>query len=123
MTKSIRDQIRAATVGAKPEFKSEVVEYAGIEVEIRQPSQKDRKELMKKCQDKDGRLDPLEFTVWAVIRNTFVPGTNERVFESGDYDKMIEMPAGGFIDQFGEKAMDLFNSEGKATQSSDEMES
>lgn len=123
MTKSARDAIREATVGSQPNFKSETVEYNGVEVEIRQPSYKDRKNLVNKCRDKDGNLDTLDFTVWAVIYNTFVPGTNDRVFEKGDYEKLVEFPAGGFLDQFGEKAAELLNTEGKPTESSNSQES
>lgn len=111
--KSIRDQIRAATIGAKSEFKTELVDWNGVEVEIRQPTHKSRKELFNKCKDKDGNLDATEFLVWSVIRNTYIPKTNETVFEAADYDALVEKPAGGFLDKFGEVAVRLFNPEGK----------
>ena len=120
MTQSIRDQIRSATVGSKPEFKKVETTHEGFDVENRQPSYKDRKELMKKCQDKEGNLDTLDFLVWSVIQNTFVAGTDERVFESGDYEKLIAFPAGGFIDVIGQEALNLLNVEGKPTESSSE---
>lgn len=106
---STRDAIRKATIGAKKNFKSEVVEFSGVEVEIRQPSHKRRRELLKKARDKNGDVDPLDFLVWATIENVFVPGTDETVFEEGDYDQLIEQPTGGFLDVLGEKAIEIFN--------------
>lgn len=108
---SVRDQIRAATLGEKSEFRSEVVKYNGVEVEVRQPSVKARKELFKRCMDEAGRVDTMEFLTWSVIYNTYVPNSNELVFEDTDYDAMVEKPAGGFMDQFGEVAARVMNVE------------
>lgn len=107
--KSLRDQIRAATVGSKTHFASKNVTWEGFEVEIRQPSYKSRKDLYKKCRDGEGNVDPTEFLVWSVIENTFVPGTDEKVFEKADYEGLISKPAGGFIDEFGAVAIEMFN--------------
>lgn len=106
---STRDAIRKATIGQKKNFKSEVVEFNGVEVEIRQPSHKRRRELLKKARDKDGNVDPLDFLVWATIENVFVPDSDETVFEPADYDQLIEQPTGGFLDKLGEKAIEIFN--------------
>ena len=108
---SLRDQIRTATLGSGAKFKSEVVEYNGIEVEIRQPSVKVRTELFNKCMDENGRVKMTEFLVWAMIYNTFVPNTEELVFEEEDYDSLMARPAGGFLDKFGNKASELLNVE------------
>jgi len=110
-TKSLRDKIRSATVGAASQFKREEVKFGGIEVEIRQPSVKVRRELYSKCSDDSGKIDILDFMTWGVIYNTYVPGTNEHVFDSSDYDAMVEKPAGGFLDQFGEVVSRLMNVE------------
>jgi len=108
---SIRDSIRSATVGSKAEFKKEIVEFNGRKVEIRQPSVKVRRELFKRCMDDQGRVDSMDFLVWAVIYNTYVPGTDERVYDEEDYDAFISKPAGGFMDKFGEVASKLMNVE------------
>lgn len=105
-----RKQTRDALLGAKEEFKAEVVEFNGVKVEIRQPSYKARREIMKRARDGDN-IDPFEFLVWAVIENTYVESGDEKVFEDTDYEALVSRPVGGFIDKFGEKASELMNLE------------
>jgi hypothetical protein len=105
---SVRDNIRAKTVGANSEFRKKTIKYEGIEVELRQPSVGSRKALMHKASI-EGKLDTAEFLVWGVIYNTYVPETNELVFEESDYDVLIEKPTGGFMDQFAEVIAELMN--------------
>jgi len=109
-TPSIRDQIRSATLGQTAEFKKEVVTYNGIDVEIRQPSNKSRKAIMAKSMKGD-KVDFADFMAHAVIENTYVPETEVRVFEAADYDVMMEKATGSFLDQFGETASKLMNVE------------
>ncbi len=58
---SVRDKIRAASVGAKKNFRSELVTWGegedAIEVEIRQPSVKERRQLMRAVTDETGEID------------------------------------------------------------------
>ena len=110
-TKSIRDQIRAATLGEKAEFRNEVVDYNGIKVELRQPTVKARKQIMDKAVKDNGNIDILMFMTWGVIYNTYVPDTNDLVFEDADFDAMMEKPTGGFLDKFGAKISELLNIE------------
>lgn len=98
---SIRDDLRAATLGAKAEFKKEIVSFGGVELELRQPSVKQRKDLFKRCMDENGRVEAMEYLTWGVLYCTFVPGTNERVYDDTDYDALMEKPSGGFLDKFG----------------------
>ena len=106
---SLRDTVRAATLSQDVKFKSKIVEYNGIEVEIRQPSVKSRDELFKKCVDEDGKVNTTTFLAYGVINNTFIPGTNELIYEDSDYDVMVSKPAGGFLDKFGAIASELLN--------------
>lgn len=108
---SQRDAIRAATLGQNVPFKKEVVNYNGVDVEIRQPSHKSRRELFKKCTDESGKVDMLAFLAYAVILNTYVPGTEETVFEESDFEVMVAKPAGGFLDKYGSVAASLLNVE------------
>lgn len=103
-----RKTVRDALLGAKVEFKKEVVKYNGVEVEIRQPSYEARKEVMDRAKE-DGGINPLLFLVWAVIENTYLKGTDEKIFEDTDYDALVSRPVGGFMDKFGEVAATLMN--------------
>lgn len=114
MTTHNRDTLRQATLGAKKTFRSEIVEFEGSSFEIRQPTIKARAELRAKCtstKNEGVAFDMFEFLVWAVIHNTFVPGTDERVFDDTDYDSLVKSPTGGFVDEFSEVAAKLINVE------------
>lgn len=114
---SLRDQLRGATVGKKPEFRHEIVKVGDHEFEVRQPSVATRSKMIKKCNVKVGgsmddaveKLDYSALQVWSVIYCTFVPGTDERVFEDGDFNHLQNQPAGGFVDELGQAAMKLMN--------------
>lgn len=111
MAQSVRDKIRSATLGKPVQFKSKVFTYEGVDVEFRQPNLKDRQTLINKARKSDGELDFVEFLVWSVISNTYVPETNEKVFEEGDYEVMIQQNTGSFVDQFGGEIASLMNVE------------
>ena len=57
------------------------------------------------------RINFADFMAYAVIENTYVPDTEELVFEPMDYEVMLSKPTGGFMDQFGEEASKLMNVE------------
>lgn len=111
---STRDEIRSATVGSKKNFRKETLLYNGMEIEFRQPSIRLRKEIHNKSQvegeDKDiSKIDIWAYMVWSVIFCSFVPGTNDKIFEEGDYENLMEQPAGGFVDEFSTKISELLN--------------
>lgn len=105
---SSRSSIRDALLSAKTEFKSEVVPLNGVDVEVRQSTVKSRSELMKRS-TVDGAVEFGAFLVWGVIYNTYVPGTNEKVFDEQDYDVLMEDPTGGIVDQLGEAISKIMN--------------
>lgn len=108
MSSEARNKIRAATVGAPKQFKKELITYNGVEIEIRQPSLKVRKSIGERA-TQNNHVDLLEFLVWAVIECTFVPGTDEKVFEIADYEGLISQPTDSFMDEIGEKAASMCN--------------
>ena len=108
---SNRDDLRSAILGAVPVFAKEVVEVSGKEYEVRQPTNKARRDLFKKAVDEAGKIDMMDFMIWGVILNTYVPDTNELVFEDTDYDVFANKPSGGPLDKLGEAATRLLNVE------------
>lgn len=106
---SKRDSLRSAVLGTKPVFAKEVVKIGDQEFEIRQPTVKARNDTIKRAMPEPGKLDMMEYTLWAVINNTYEPGTNELVFEPSDYDVLVGLPSGGVLDQLGEVAIKLLN--------------
>ena len=111
MSQSLRDQIRGVTVGAAVKFKSKTLNYKGFDVEFRQPTVKARRDLFDKSANDKGGVDILDFLVWGVIFNTYVPDTDELVFEDSDYASLVSKPTGGFMDLFGAEVSALLNVE------------
>lgn len=129
---SRRDQIRAATLGRAPQFRRKTITYyppkyedvldedgnvialehvgfedVGIVVEVRQPTIKQRNELISKCRRDDGTLDELEFVLQCALRFVYDPESGEQVYDEADYASLISQPAGDFVDQFGGEAIEL----------------
>lgn len=111
MAQSIRDQIRAATLGAKPQFKSKEVEYNGVTVEVRQPNLRDRKKLLEASRNSKGDFDVILFTINSVVLCTYVPGTNEKVFSPEDVEAFMELNTGSFVETFSAAVSELMNTE------------
>jgi len=110
--KSMRDILRAKTVGAKKQFKSEIIEWNGEKFEIREPSVRQRAKILQAsgAQSLDPNdIDLAKFQTLAVIYCTYIPGTNERVFEEGDLEALMEMPSGTFVDDFAQIAFKYLN--------------
>lgn len=138
-----RDVIRTATLGAKRQFKRQIVEYRppifeetavleektgeplGVEskvvgygdpimVEVRQPTIAERNEVFSRFTDKEGGGSQLEIILWMAINQTFVPRTDEKVFDAIDIEALRMQPSGGFVDQFGNTALELMNIDEKS---------
>jgi len=125
----LRKQIRSKTIGAKATFKTEIIEYDDVKIEVRQPSVATRAQMMKRSRDtskvrsrasgKDARevdaedvlstLDYGKMQAWACIYCAYVPGTDETVYEEQDFSGLLNQPSGGFVDKISEAAMNLMN--------------
>jgi hypothetical protein len=114
---SKRDALRSKTVGAKKNFRTQIVTVDGEPVEVRQLSVRDRLDVYNRS-TKNGQLDPLQFQIWSVIATCYVPETNEKLFEDADYDSLMDQPTGGFVDTLSEAAVNMLNPEGKPTNDS-----
>ncbi len=89
-TESPRDKLRATLLGdaALPEF--ELITIFGGEIELRQPSW-GAMMAARAVEDDEQRA------IGMVIEYAYVPGTNERVFEEGDKEKILQWPFGSAI--------------------------
>lgn len=82
-----REQLRAQIFqesNRKP--KSKVVKFYGVDVEVRQPLVVDV--LEDRSDDGDKRIAMLRLA----IKYSYVPGSDDRIFEDGDYDSLKTMP-------------------------------
>jgi len=80
-----RDQIRAALIGKKHAPKREAVTLFGVAVELQQPT-------LASILDARDDADEKTRTADVFIRYAYVPGTDERVFEDGDRDVILNWP-------------------------------
>ena len=115
-----RNKLREQTLGRNVKFRKKFFDYFPpiledlddgsvevtgyeedpIQVEFRQPTVRERNDLVKACRDENG-FDELEFIVQCAIRFTHDPASGEKLYEPTDYDVLISQPSGGFPDQFG----------------------
>lgn len=115
----LRDKIRAKTVGSNKIFKSRIVEFDGVDIEIKEPSVKTWGQILKAVmtiEDGVSKTEMDKYLIWSVIYCAFVPGTNDLVFEDADYDSLESFPRSGFVGEFSEIAMDMMNSDAERTE-------
>lgn len=84
---SMRDQIRAKILSTK-QPKSKIIQFFGATIEIKQPVLDD---IMKARDDEEQTARVVNI----LLMYAYVPGTSEKVFESGDKDSLLQMPFGG----------------------------
>ncbi len=110
----MKERLREITVGSDPDLKSEIVEYNGEKFEVRQPTVATRSEILSKSgmSVTDAKGNEVNFgnaQIAAVIFCTYVPGTDDRVFEEEDVPMLRQQPAGSFVDKLSRVAMRLMN--------------
>lgn len=106
-----RDALRSATLGQKSQFRSKIVEYNGVEFEVRQPDLRSRQYILKNAKDKNGDFDIVSFMVHSVITCTYIPGTQDRVFDESDLEAFLAQNTGGFVEVLGNEVSSLMNVE------------
>lgn len=87
-TPASRDQVRAAIFSAKGQQR--VIPFlGGTQIELRAP------DLGSVLDARQAMMDnPKEASAQTLVRYTYVPGTNERVFEDTDVDSILALPFG-----------------------------
>ena len=100
-----RDRLRSLTVGSPKKFKSELVSFGGEDFEVRQPSISTLRTIAEKA-EREGSVGMIDLGLWGMILCTYVPGTNNLVFDEIDYDEIISHPKSKFIELLTAKAID-----------------
>jgi len=106
-----KNDLRSLTVGGKKNFRKKVVEIDEAKFEVRQLSVGDRQKIYDKS-SKGDKISSSDFLVWSVIYCTFVPGTEEKVFDDADYESLMAQPSDSFVDKLGQAAGELLDTEG-----------
>tara|TARA_R110000868_G_scaffold33755_8_gene122246 strand:- start:2009 stop:2365 length:357 start_codon:yes stop_codon:yes gene_type:complete len=98
MTNTAKDALRKATVGSKNGLKRETVDIDGNIFEVRQPSLMDKELVYAELKKNTDVPEGVAIIVNMVIACTFVPGTDEKVFDSTDFDNLSSRGSGSFVD-------------------------
>lgn len=107
-SEDIRNSIRKKTVGSAAVFKSRIVKYDGIDIEIKEPTVGDWGKILSNARTgEDESLNFAEYLVWSVIYCAYVPGTDIQVYDKEDYAVLIKKPKSGFIGEFSDIASEL----------------
>jgi hypothetical protein len=74
----------------------------GIEVEVRNPTLAQRREISSMSGD-----DGVKLEIAAAIMCSYVPGTNNRIFDPADMDALLGTETGGFAWLLAKAALEL----------------
>lgn len=118
-TPTARDLLRTATLGSKrPSV--QLVEINGQTFEVREPTIKQQKYISDASTDRKTReQDNYKAVVLGVIECTFVPGTDEKVFDAKDMGSLMNR---GFANDFVGKLADAVAKLSKPTPKGDDAE-
>ena len=87
-TTPTRDDIRAAIFGSEEsKIQKRLVQFFGAQVEVRQPT---LGQILAAQQNPDRQAAVID----QLVANTYIPGTETKVFEIEDADQFKEMPFG-----------------------------
>ena len=104
---SARDHLRSLTVGSPKTFKKEIVEFGGESFDVRQPSIKALRQVAQAAEDKDGTTGLIDLGIWAMIFCTYVPDTNQLVFDESDHKEIMSHPKSPFIELLTSKSIEM----------------
>ena len=102
MSKLNREDTRAAIFGSI-QFKNKKIKIFGVDVEVRQPSIGELSAMNVLDPEKPDRNALIEL----MIQYSYVPGTDEKVFEESDREYMLGFPMDDWAGKFQETWMKL----------------
>lgn len=88
MPEDKRARLRAATLGSEFKQKVEIVEANGEKLEVRKLTIAQQKYIQRTAVKRDKSADDTRVAVLTVIYCTYVPGTDEHVFDEKDEDEL-----------------------------------
>lgn len=99
--------IRAATVGAKNSFATKMVNIAGVDIQLRQLSVKQRDEIAVESIKPDKTADIKKMYYLMIIESAEDPQTGEKIFTRADIESFDNSPSGGWLDELKEAYLEL----------------
>lgn len=106
--------LRQLLIGKGVQYKTVPYDYKGTTVYFKQPSQRVRSNIFEKAtktgSDGKDKVDGIALQVWAVIY-TLSSEDGKLVFSEHDFDRLMDEPAGGFVDTFAQQAVKVMGVE------------
>jgi hypothetical protein len=112
-----KSKIRAATVGKKKYFRSKIVEVEGVSIEIREPNKIIKQQIVEKSQEptkkgsNDIPINFLDWKIWHIVECSFVPGTEDKIFDETDIPNLTGGPVGDFAGKLWDELEDIISAE------------
>ena len=78
-------------------------------IEVREPTVKQRSAILKAAGAGTDKYDAAAFQVETVIACSFEPGSNTKLFDEKDRPALLALPAGSFLDDIFEVAVEFMN--------------
>ncbi len=106
-----RDTLRTAAFKSRA-ARTETVTFDGETFEIHAPTVRTRARILERAgltSSDEKKRDAGKLYAAAVLYCTFVPGTNDRLFEDGDFETLLDDQAGGLVDALAEVAVKFLN--------------
>lgn len=119
----LRQKLLDKALGGKAHFKSKIIEYEGEQYEIREPSEAQQGAIYdaarepvsaealrdrEKAAEAAMKINMSRLRVWALISLTYVPGTDEHVFEPAHFDELMAKPA-SYLAPLKDAAMEMLS--------------
>lgn len=112
---STRDKIRSATLGSPVKRKSAEIEINGVVIELRQLTIGERQAVARETVNKT----MFDYVIAGILAMAYVPGTEERAFETTDIPVMLEQAPGGWFDTLYDEAQKMMNAKGETEKNSE----
>lgn len=116
--KAMRDELRAATLGAASVRATRVVEWNGKQYEVRSPSLAQSRKLANLA--KQAGSDDFKAMVHGIIQTVYIPGTDTQVFDARDEEALLARGMRDFVGAFAKALRELGQEEVEAVEKNSE---
>lgn len=100
---SARNRLRSTIFSGKSKHrKSKIIDFMGEKVEVRQPTIRQITEMAKAA-----KQDDVNAILLSIIEHCYVPGTEEQLFEKGDQEGLLDLPAGDWLNNLNKAIEEL----------------
>lgn len=102
MSETKSNRLRNKVLGADPSYRKVRFTVDGEEFEVREMSLATTRKIEDAARNKKGKIDGYRMLALAAIESVYDPTTGQKVLESTDEAKLLQLPSNsGFFHEFG----------------------